>query len=301
MGKARAKMPTSVINGRLSLDLDHIMKFIPEYILGLFRIYNVYSIKHSKTGDLVHDVFFLDTVMTNHISQFHQTWPHCRWRSWPFQTWGAAFRLDIWRTIYKTCDQTSHCWRGNPYAFGDQVNRYNVETTRLAKGKNTGVCFFCHGSDDLTAMIEQRCCQLYKPGNILAIGQLNSAKIIAMDDDGENWADHGAPSGGSSHHIYGNDHAGCNGEEDMQSGETGTGTRNILMDGKGQCRPSEDGVGKGNANKDKKPIWKGNGNGSRKGKNIDEQSPGGERVQRGGMDTESKGTWIQMAKYRGYI
>jgi hypothetical protein len=44
-GKARAKMLTSVINRRLSLDRERIKGIILEYLRGLIRIYNVCGVK----------------------------------------------------------------------------------------------------------------------------------------------------------------------------------------------------------------------------------------------------------------
>jgi hypothetical protein len=67
---ARAKMPTSVINRRLSLDQDRIKEFILEYILGLIQIYNVCGVKDERTWNLVYGMIFLDPVTTRHYSQF---------------------------------------------------------------------------------------------------------------------------------------------------------------------------------------------------------------------------------------
>jgi len=69
-GKARAKMPTSVINRRLSLDQDRIKGFISEHIGGLIHIYNVCGVKDERASDLFYDIFFLDPVTTCHFSQF---------------------------------------------------------------------------------------------------------------------------------------------------------------------------------------------------------------------------------------
>jgi hypothetical protein len=69
-GKARAKMLTSVINRRLSLDRDHIQGFISEHICGLIQIYNVYGIKNERAWDLFYDIIFLDPVTTRYFSQF---------------------------------------------------------------------------------------------------------------------------------------------------------------------------------------------------------------------------------------
>jgi hypothetical protein len=71
-GKATAsgKMPTSVINGRLSLNRDHIKGFILEPIRGLIWIYNVCGVKDERAWDLFYDIIFLDPVTTRHLSQF---------------------------------------------------------------------------------------------------------------------------------------------------------------------------------------------------------------------------------------
>jgi hypothetical protein len=91
-GKARAKMPTSVINRRLSLDRDRIKGFISVHIRGLIRIYNVFGVKDERAWDLFYDIIFLDPVMTRHFSQFQLIWLHGRSRTSPFWEWWAAFR-----------------------------------------------------------------------------------------------------------------------------------------------------------------------------------------------------------------
>jgi hypothetical protein len=121
-GKARAKMPTSVINRRLSLDQDHIKGFISEHIRGLLRIYNVCSIKDERAWDLFYDIIFLDPVTTCHFSQFQLIWPHRRCRSSPFREWWAAFRSYMGQMFDTTHDQMNN-WRwDNPHAFGVQVD-----------------------------------------------------------------------------------------------------------------------------------------------------------------------------------
>jgi len=67
-GKARAKMPTSVINQRLSLNRDRIKRFISEHIRGLIQIYNVRSVKDERAWDLFCDIIFLDPVTTRYFS-----------------------------------------------------------------------------------------------------------------------------------------------------------------------------------------------------------------------------------------
>jgi hypothetical protein len=91
-GKARAKLPTSVINRRLSLDQDCIKGFISEHIRGLIWIYNVCGVKDERAWNLFYDIIFLDPVTTRHFSQFQLMWPQRRRRSSTFREWWAAFR-----------------------------------------------------------------------------------------------------------------------------------------------------------------------------------------------------------------
>jgi len=51
-GKARAKMPTSIINRHLSYDRDRIKGFISEQLRRHIRIYNVRGIKDKRAWDL---------------------------------------------------------------------------------------------------------------------------------------------------------------------------------------------------------------------------------------------------------
>ena len=75
--------------------------------------------------------------------------------------------------------------------------------------------------------------------------------------------DHGAPSGGRSHHSDGNENDNGDGVEDTYSGEKGSTKGKGSMDGKGK--------GKGKARED----GKGKGNGNCKGKGTVKQTPGG--------------------------
>jgi hypothetical protein len=65
---ARATMPTSVINKRLSLNQDSLKRFISDQIRGLKRIYNVCGGKDERAWDLVDDIIILDPVMTRDFS-----------------------------------------------------------------------------------------------------------------------------------------------------------------------------------------------------------------------------------------
>ena len=137
-GKARAKMPTSVMNRRLSLDWHHIEGFISEHIRGPIRIYNVCGAKDERAWDLFYDIIFLDPVTTRHFSQFQLMWPHLRSRSSPFREWWAAFRSYIGQMFDKTHDQMNN-WRwDNQCASGDQVDCSNLQAASSGHVKRSG-------------------------------------------------------------------------------------------------------------------------------------------------------------------
>jgi hypothetical protein len=166
---ARAKMPTSVIDRRLSLDWVCILGFISEDIRGLIWIYNVCGVKDAWAWDLFYDIFFLDPVTTRHFSQFQLMWPHRRSRSSPFREWWAAFRSYIGQMFDKTRYQMNN-WRwDNPCAPGDQVDHSNPQTTSSGKVKCTGERFSWYGSDDLRAKIQPPRYRQSKPGDFLAV------------------------------------------------------------------------------------------------------------------------------------
>jgi len=261
-GKARAKMPTSVVNRRLSLDPDRIKGFISEDILGRIQIYNACDVKAERAWDLFYDIIFPDPVTTRQFSQLQLMWPHRRSRSSRYLEWWAAFRSYMGQMFVKTRDQMNNWRLDNPHAFGDQVDRSNPQTTSSGKVQRTGELFALYGSDDLRAKIEPPSCRQYKPGNFLGVRPLNWDGIIDKDDDDENWADPGAPSSGKSRPGNGNDNDNGEGEEDTQGGEKGTGKRKGTTDGKGKVQ----GKGKGK--------WKG------KGKGIVIQTPGGDDISR---------------------
>jgi len=259
-GKAREKIPTSVINRRLSLDRDRMKGFISEHIRGLIRIYNVCGVKDGRAWDRFHDIIFLDPVTTRHFSQFQLMWPHRRSRSSPFREWWAAFRSYMGQMFDKTHDQMNN-WRwDNPHAFWDEVDRSNPQTTSSGNVERTGERFSWYGSDDLRAKIEPPSCRQYKRGDVLAVRPQILDEIIDEDDDDENWVDPAAPSGGSSRPGDGNDNDNGEGEEDTQGGEKGTGKGKGTMDVKG------------------KGMGKGKGNGNRKG--IVKRTPGGDDISR---------------------
>jgi hypothetical protein len=151
-----------------------------------------------------------------------------------------------------------------------------------------------YGSDDLRAKIEQPSCRQYKPGDFLAFRPLNWDEIIDKDDDNENGADPGAPSGGRSRPGAGNDNDDSEGEENRLGGEKGTRNRQGTKDGKGKGKATEDRKGKG----------KGKGNRNGKGKGIVEQTPGEHdisrtvalRLQKNMSEVES----VVLAKIPGY-
>jgi len=263
---ARAEMPTSVINRRLLLDRDRIKGFISEHICGLIRIYNVCGIKYERAWNLFYDIIFLGPVTTRHFSQFQLMWPHRRSRSSPFREWWAAFCLYMGQMFDKTRNQMNNWGWDNPRAFGDLVNRSNPQTTSSGKVKRTSEHFSRYGSDDLRAKIEPPSCRQYKPDDFLAVRTQNWDEIIDEDDDDDNWADPGAPSGGRSRSSDGNDNDDSEGEEDTQGGDKGTGKGNGTKDGKGK--------GKWKATEERKRKGKGNG----KGKGIVKQTPGGDDI-----------------------
>jgi len=263
-GKARAKMPTSVINRRLSFDPDCIKGFISEHISGLIQIYNVCGVEDERAWDLFHEIIFPDPVTTRQVSHFQLMWPHLRSRSSPYVEWWAAFRSYMGQMFDKTRDQMNN-WRwDNPRAFGDQLDRSDPQTASSGKVQRTGGLFCWYGSDDLRAKIEPPSCRQYKPRNFLAVRPLNWDEIIDKDDDDENWADRGAPSNGQSHPGNSNDNDNGEGEEDMQGGEKGT--------GKGKGTKDEKGKGKGKA--------KGKGKGKGKEKGIVKHTAGGDDISR---------------------
>jgi len=170
----------------------------------------------------------------------------------------------------KARDQMNN-WRwDNPRAFWDQVNSTNPQTTSSGKAKRTGKPLSWYSSDNLRAMIELPSCRQYKPRDFLAIKSLNWDQITDKDNDDENWADPGAPSGGRSHPGDGNDNEDGEGDEDMQGGEKGTGKGKGIKDGKGQ--------GKGKGKAIDKGKGKGKGNDKRKG--IVKETPGGDDISR---------------------
>jgi len=157
-------------------------------------------------------------------------------------------------------DQMNNWRLDNPRVFGDQVNRSTPHTTSSGKVKRSGERFSWYSSNDLRAKIEPPGCPQYKPGDFLPFRPLNLDDIIDEDDDDENWADPGAPSGRRIRPGNGNDNDNCEGAEDTQGGEKGT------RKGKG----TKDGKGKGKVK----------GKGHRNGKGIVKQTPGGDDISR---------------------
>jgi hypothetical protein len=160
----------------------------------------------------------------------------------------------------KTRDQMNKYRWDNPRAFGDQGDRSNPQTTSSGKVKRTAKHFSLYGRDHVQAKIESPSCWQYKPGDSLAVRPLNWDEIIEEDDDDDNWADPGAPSGGRSRPGDGNYNDDGEGEEDTQGGEKVT----------GQGKGTKDGKVKGKL--------KGKGNG--KGESIVKQTPGEDDISR---------------------
>jgi hypothetical protein len=158
-------------------------------------------------------------------------------------------------------------WRwDNAHGFGDEVDLSNPQTTCSGKVKRSGERFSWYGTNDLRAKIEPPSCRQYKPGDFLAIRQLNWDEIIDEDDDDENWADPGGSSGGRSRPGDGNANNESKGEDDTQGGEKGTGKGMGTKDGKEKGKEK----GKGKA------MEKGKGKGNGKWKGIVKQTPGGD-------------------------
>jgi len=132
--------------------------------------------------------------------------------------------------------------------------------------KCTNKRFSWYGSNDFTAYIEPPSCWQYKPGDILASRPLNWDEIINEDDDDENWADPGGPSGGRSPPGDGDDNDDSEGEEDMHGGEKGTRKRKVTKEGKEKVK--------------KKATEEGKGKGIGQGKGMVKQTAGGDDISR---------------------
>jgi hypothetical protein len=257
-GKARAKMPTSVINRPLLLNLDRIQEFIVEHIRGLIRRYNVCGVKDERTWDLFYGIIFLDPVTIRHFSQFRLMWPHRQSRSSPIREWWGAFRAYMGQIFDKTRDPMNNWRRYNPRAFRVQVEVSNPQATSSGMGMRTSDSFSSYGRDDLRAKIEPPSCRQYKPGDFLAVKQQNWDEIIDEGDAEYNWADPRPLLGGRSRTSNGNDNDDGEGEDGTQGSEKGSGN------------------GKGT----KDSTWKGKGKGKEngKGKGIVKPTPGGDDI-----------------------
>ena len=114
--------------------------------------------------------------------------------------------------FHKTHDQMNN-WRwGNPRAFGDQVDHFNLQTTSPGTVKRSSERFPWYRRNDLRARIESPSCRQYEPGDFLAVRPLNSDEKIDKDDDDVNWVDPGPPSGERSRPGDGNDNDNSKGE-----------------------------------------------------------------------------------------
>ena len=117
-GKAtdRAIMPTSVINGRLFLDCDHIQGFLSEHVHQVLRIYKVCIVKDQMAWDLVCDVIILDPVTSRHFLELQPMWLHFKSRCLSFRVWWAAFRSEMRQMCDNSHDQMTYCRSDNPRA-----------------------------------------------------------------------------------------------------------------------------------------------------------------------------------------
>jgi len=273
---AGAKMATSGLNRRLSLDRDCIQGFFSEHICGLWRIYNVCSVMDGRAWELIYDKVIPDPVTTRHFSHFQRMWPHCRSRCSPSREWWAVFCSPM-GPMFDNARHEMKNWRwDNPGAFRDQGDRSNPVRTISGKVRRTRELFFWYSSDDLRAKIEPRSCRQYKSSDFLAFRLLNWNEIIDQDDDDETRLDPGAPSNWSSRHGDGNGNDHGEGEEQMQRGEIGTWTGKGTKDVKGNGKGTGKGKGKGKATAEGKRKGKGN----RKGKGILEETPGWDDISR---------------------
>jgi len=107
---AKAKMPTLVINRRLSLDRELINRFITRLVCGLVQIYNVCGIKDERAWDVFYDIIFIDPLTTCHFSTFQLVWPQRRSRSTSFPEWWAAFRKYMGQMFDKSREHMNN-WR----------------------------------------------------------------------------------------------------------------------------------------------------------------------------------------------
>jgi len=246
-GKAtdRARIPTLVINRCLSLVWDSIKGFISEHIRRLIRIYIVWGVNDVRAWDLLYDMIFIDPVTTRHLSQFQLMWPHHTSRISRFWEWWAAFHWYMGQIVDKSRNQMNS-WRwDNPWAFRDQVARFNLQTTSLGHVRFTSEHFAWYGRNNLRGKIEPPSCPQYKPGNFLAVRPLNSDEIFDQDDDDGSWADPGVLSCGRSRPNDGNHNDDGNCGEDRQGGEIGTGKEKETKGWEGQRETEEEGESNG--------------------------------------------------------
>jgi len=244
------------MNWPLSLDRDPIKEFISESICGLIWIYNACGVKDERAWDLFYDIIFYDPVTTRHFWKFQLMWQHGRSTTSSFPEWWAALGSYMGQMFDKTRNHMNN-WRwDNPRIFGDQIDRFNPQTTSSGKVDCTSEHYPWYGSDDLKAKIEPPCCRHYKPDDFLAVRPLNWDEIIEVDDDDENCADSRTPRNGTSRPSDGNDNDDSEGEEDTHGGEKETGKVKGTKDRKGnrKGKATEEGKGKWNRNGNRKGI-----------------------------------------------
>jgi hypothetical protein len=80
-------------------------------------------------------------------------------------------------------------------AFRSQFDLSNLQTTCSGMVKPTVERFPCYGIEHLMEQIEPPSCRQYTAGEFLAVRLLNWDEIIDEDDDDDNMADPGGPSG----------------------------------------------------------------------------------------------------------
>jgi hypothetical protein len=155
-------------------------------------------------------------------------------------------------------------WRwDNCWAFRDQDDSSNLETTTSGKFVSIGNRFCWYGSDDCRARIDPPSCRQYKTGDFRTVRRLNWDEIIDEDEDDENWADRRVPSGGISCPGHGNDNDNSKSEEDTQSGGKGNRKRMGAKNGKGKLKSTENGKGNGKATEKGMGMGTGTGWGNR--------------------------------------
>ena len=181
----------------------------------------------------------------------------------------------------KTSHQMNNWRRDKPQFFGDQVDHSTLPAPNWGMVTQTWVRYSWYCSDNPRAKIDMPRCSQYMPANFLAIRPLNCDEINTQDDDDENWADHGPPSGRRCRTGDCHDNDDGEGEEDTHSGGgNGTAKGTGSQDGKGTGKATVDGKGNGKWKGKTMEAGKGKGKGNTKGKCIVERTPEGDDISR---------------------